>query len=87
VTTQEDVDAGRCVIIAPIGFLEHAIEENVYAGTAMARRAAYMYGAALPRGPRGSIGAGLGQTTSTGTPTLIVPTLDVTSTRPKRLTG
>jgi alkyl sulfatase BDS1-like metallo-beta-lactamase superfamily hydrolase len=80
VTTQEDVDAGRCVIIAPAGFLEHAIAENVYAGTAMGRRAAYMYGAALPRGPRGSIGAGLGQTTSTGTPTLIVPTIDITST-------
>ncbi len=80
VTSQEDVDAGRCPIIAPIGFLEHAIEENVYAGTAMARRAAYMYGAALPVGPRGAIGAGLGQTTSTGTVTLIVPTVDITET-------
>ncbi len=80
VTSQEDVDAGRCPIIAPIGFLEHAIEENVYAGTAMARRAAYMYGAALPVGPRGAIGAGLGQTTSTGTATLIVPTVDISET-------
>ena len=80
VTTQEEVEAGRCPIIAPIGFLEHAIEENVYAGTAMARRAAYMYGAALPVGPRGAIGAGLGQTTSTGEATLIVPTVDITST-------
>jgi alkyl sulfatase BDS1-like metallo-beta-lactamase superfamily hydrolase len=80
VTTQEDVDAGRCPVIAPAGFLEHAIEENVYAGTAMGRRAAYMYGAALPRGPRGGLGAGLGQTTSVGTATLIVPTMDVTRT-------
>ena len=53
VTSQEEVDAGRCPIIAPVGFLEHAIEENVYAGTAMARRAAYMYGAALPAGRAG----------------------------------
>lgn len=80
VTTQEDVDAGRCPVVAPVGFVEHAVAENVYAGTAMGRRAAYMYGAALPRGPRGSIGAGLGPTTSTGTPTLVNPTLDVDHT-------
>jgi alkyl sulfatase BDS1-like metallo-beta-lactamase superfamily hydrolase len=80
VTTQEDVDAGRCPVLAPTGFVEHAVAENVYAGTAMGRRAAYMYGAALPRGPRGSIGAGLGPTTSTGTPTLINPTLDIDHT-------
>ncbi|QKT11938.1 alkyl/aryl-sulfatase [Rhodococcus sp. W8901] len=80
VTTEEDVAAGRCAIIAPVGFVEHAVEENVFAGTAMARRAAYMYGAALPRGPHGAVGAGLGQTTPTGTPTLITPTLDVTAT-------
>ncbi|MDI9918672.1 alkyl sulfatase dimerization domain-containing protein [Rhodococcus sp. IEGM 1379] len=80
VTTAEDVATGRCVVLAPNGFVEHAVEENVYAGTAMARRAAYMYGAALPRGPRGAVGAGLGQTTSTGTPTLIAPTLSISTT-------
>ncbi|MEU5406033.1 alkyl/aryl-sulfatase [Nocardia asteroides] len=80
VTTEDDVAAGRCPIIAPAGFTEHAVEENVYAGTAMARRAAYMYGAALPRGPLGSVGAGLGPTTSTGTPTLIAPTVRVDHT-------
>lgn len=51
VTTQADVDAGRVVVIAPEHFTTHAVQENVYAGTAMARRAAYMYGAALARGP------------------------------------
>ncbi|MXP23654.1 MBL fold metallo-hydrolase [Gordonia sp. HNM0687] len=80
VTTQEAVDAGECVIVAPVGMVEHAVAENVYAGTAMGRRAAYMYGAALPRGPRGAVGAGLGQSTSTGTATLILPTLNITST-------
>jgi alkyl sulfatase BDS1-like metallo-beta-lactamase superfamily hydrolase len=39
-----------------------------------------MYGAALPRGPLGAVGAGLGPTTSTGMPTLINPTLDVDHT-------
>lgn len=80
VTTEEDVNAGRVPVLAPEGFVEHAVSENVYAGTAMSRRAGYMYGAALPRGPQGAVGAGLGQTTSTGTVTLIPPTLDITST-------
>ncbi|TCJ93834.1 alkyl/aryl-sulfatase [Nocardia alba] len=80
VTTEEDVAAGRCPIIAPVGFTEHAVEENVYAGTAMARRAAYMYGAALPRGPKGAVGAGLGPTTSVGTPTLLSPTVYIDHT-------
>jgi len=80
VTSQDEVDAGRVPIIAPAGFLEHAISENVFAGTAMGRRAGYMYGAALSRSARGGVGAGLGQTTSTGTVTLIAPTVDVTTT-------
>ena len=80
VVSRQDVDAGLVPILAPQGFVEEAISENVYAGTAMARRAGYMYGAALPRGPRGQVGAGLGQTTSTGTFGLIPPTLDVTTT-------
>jgi linear primary-alkylsulfatase len=80
VITQQEVDARRVPVIAPEGFLEHAVSENVYAGTAMARRAGYMFGAALDRGPRGGVGAGLGQTTSTGTVTLIRPTVDITET-------
>ncbi|WP_430335380.1 alkyl/aryl-sulfatase [Rhodococcus sp. ACT016] len=80
VTDAESVTSGRCPVIAPTGLVEHAVAENVYAGTAMARRAAYMYGAALPRNPRGSVGSGLGQTTSTGTVTLIAPTVFVERT-------
>jgi linear primary-alkylsulfatase len=79
--SQEDADSGRVPVIAPVGFLEHAIAENVYAGIAMGRRAGYMYGAALPHDPCGGVGAGLGQTTSTGTVSLIVPTVDITHTR------
>lgn len=83
VTSQEDVDAGRVVVIAPEGFTEHAVQENVYAGTAMARRAGYMYGAALARGPQGQVGCGLGQTPSTGEVAIIVPTLDIRETGEK----
>jgi alkyl sulfatase BDS1-like metallo-beta-lactamase superfamily hydrolase len=83
VVSQEEVDAG-IPVIAPAGFLEHAIAENVYAGTAMSRRAGYMYGALLPRGPEGSIGAGLGQSTSGGTVSLVVPTDYVATTGEER---
>ncbi|MDX1889614.1 alkyl/aryl-sulfatase [Mycolicibacterium sp. 050158] len=80
VTSQADVDAGKVVVIAPEGFIDHAVQENVYAGTAMARRASYMYGTVLARGPQGQVGCGLGQTPSTGEVAVIVPTLDVTTT-------
>jgi alkyl sulfatase BDS1-like metallo-beta-lactamase superfamily hydrolase len=80
VTNQADVDAGKVVVLAPEGFTEHAVQENVYAGTAMTRRAAYMYGTVLARGPQGQVGCGLGQNTSVGEIALIVPTLDIRTT-------
>ncbi|MEZ5209489.1 alkyl/aryl-sulfatase [Gordonia sp. (in: high G+C Gram-positive bacteria)] len=80
VVTDADVAEGRVAVIAPAGFMEHAVAENVFAGTAMTRRAGYMYGAALSKDPAGQIGAGLGQTTSTGEVSLIPPTVDVTHT-------
>ncbi len=80
VTTQADVDAGRVPVLAPEGFIGHAVQENVYAGTAMTRRAAYMYGTALQRGTHGQVGCGLGQAPSTGEVAIIVPTIDITTT-------
>ncbi|MEV8019448.1 alkyl sulfatase dimerization domain-containing protein [Streptomyces sp. NPDC086554] len=67
-------------ILAPDGFMEHAVSENVYAGTAMQRRSGYMYGATLPKSPAGQIGCGLGQTVSVGSIGLIPPTKDITET-------
>jgi alkyl sulfatase BDS1-like metallo-beta-lactamase superfamily hydrolase len=80
VISEDDATSGRVPVIAPEGFMEHAVSENVFAGPAMGRRAAYMYGAALAKGPAGQIGSGLGQTTSLGEPTLIAPTIDITTT-------
>ncbi|MEV4352795.1 alkyl sulfatase dimerization domain-containing protein [Nonomuraea sp. NPDC049625] len=74
------VTGGGVPILAPEGFMEHAVSENVYAGPAMTRRAVYMYGPALPRSPEGQIGCGLGMTNSTGTVSLIPPTTDITRT-------
>ncbi|MBV9639835.1 MAG: MBL fold metallo-hydrolase [Mycobacteriaceae bacterium] len=80
VTTQADVDAGRVSVLAPEGFIEHAVQENVYAGTAMTRRATYMYGTLLARGPHGQVGSGLGQTPSTGEVAVITPTVIIRET-------
>lgn len=75
VISEEDVKAGRVQVIAPSGFMEEAISENVLAGTAMSRRAQYMYGALLPKSATGQVDAGLGKGLSRGTVTLIAPTL------------
>ena len=83
IVDEADVKSGKIKIIAPEGFTEHAISENVIAGNAMSRRAIYMYGALLPRNPEGGVNGGLGQTTSTGTATLIVPTDIITKTGEK----
>ncbi|MGW7273359.1 alkyl/aryl-sulfatase [Streptomyces sp. NPDC054864] len=72
--------AGEVPILAPEGFMEHAVSENVYAGTAMQRRSGYMYGALLPKSPAAQIGCGLGQSVSVGSIGLIPPTKDVTET-------
>ncbi|SOC88174.1 Alkyl sulfatase BDS1, metallo-beta-lactamase superfamily [Curtobacterium sp. 314Chir4.1] len=79
VTTKDDVASGNVQVIAPEGTVAEAVAENVYAGTAMGRRAGYMYGAALERGPAGMVGAGLGLTTSTGHAGIVAPTLEITT--------
>lgn len=80
VTSQADVDSGAVAVLAPEGLTAHAVQENVYAGPAMLRRATYMYGMLLERGPRGHVGCGLGQAGSTGEVALIVPTVDIRTT-------
>jgi alkyl sulfatase BDS1-like metallo-beta-lactamase superfamily hydrolase len=67
-------------ILAPEGFLEHAVSENVYAGTAMLRRGLYHTGLGLPVSATGTTGVGLGAGASTGTVGLLAPTRDVTHT-------
>ncbi len=80
VVSEEAVKAGRVPVWAPAGFLEHAVSENVLAGTAMARRAGYMFAPGLPRGPHGQVDAGIGKTISSGSITLIPPTHEVSLT-------
>ena len=79
VLSEADI-AGGARIIAPEGFLIEAVSENVLLGTVMNRRATYMYGALLPRGPRGHVDAGLGKAVSLGQPSLVAPTESISNT-------
>ncbi|CAM5680312.1 MULTISPECIES: alkyl/aryl-sulfatase [Streptomyces] len=71
---RDDEVPADLTVIAPDGFLEHAVSENVYAGPAMQRRAEYMYAAELDKSPYAQVGSGLGLTVSTGEVTLLPPT-------------
>ncbi len=74
VTSAAEVDRGEVRIIAPEGFLEEVVNENVIAGAAMARRAMYQFGLFLPSGPKGQVDNGLGKALPLSASGLIAPT-------------
>jgi alkyl sulfatase BDS1-like metallo-beta-lactamase superfamily hydrolase len=74
VVDEEDVRSGKVAIIAPRGFMDHAIAENIYAGSAMTRRASYQYGRMLPISPSGQIDSAIGKATASGVVGLLAPT-------------
>ena len=73
VVDEADVQSGKVPILAPRGFMEHAIAENIYAGNAMTRRASYQYGRVLPVSPFGQVDSAIGKATASGTLGLIAP--------------
>ncbi len=73
-----DAASGKIRVLAPAGFMAEAISENVIAGPAMLRRAEYMFGILLPRGPAGHVSSGLGTTRFAGTIGLIPPNDSIT---------
>jgi len=75
VASIEDVNSGKIQIIAPVGFMENAVAENVYAGNAMTRRMFYQYGVLLPRSPFGHVDQSIGKNTAAGNLGLIPPTV------------
>ena len=77
VVDEADVRSGKVKIIAPIGFMEHAVSENVYAGNAMTRRMFYQYGVLLPRSPFGHVDQSIGKNTAAGNLGLIPPTVTI----------
>jgi len=74
VVDEADVRSGRVQVIAPVGFMKHAVAENVYVGNAMVRRAFLQYGLLLPRGPFGHVDQAIGKASSAGNTGLIAPT-------------
>jgi len=78
VVDEADVISGKVKVIAPEGFLEAAVSENVMAGNAMTRRAMYQFGVLLVPDDQGTVGTGLGSGVSLGTITLIQPSVEIT---------
>jgi alkyl sulfatase BDS1-like metallo-beta-lactamase superfamily hydrolase len=74
VVDEVDVKSGKVPIIAPAGFMEYAIAENIYSGNAMTRRAFFQYGLLLPRSPFGHVDQSIGKNTAAGNTGLIEPT-------------
>ena len=77
VVDEADVISGKVKVIAPIGFMDHAVSENVYAGNAMTRRMFYQYGVLLPRSPFGHVDQSIGKNTAAGNLGLIPPNVIV----------
>jgi alkyl sulfatase BDS1-like metallo-beta-lactamase superfamily hydrolase len=75
VVDEADVRSGKVKIIAPVGFMDHAVAENVYAGNAMSRRLFYQYGVLLPASPFGHADQSIGKNTAAGNLGLIPPTV------------
>lgn len=74
IVTDEQVARGEVRIVAPAGFVEETVSENVLAGPAMARRSLYQFGQQLPISPLGTVDTGLGKAVVGGTISLIAPT-------------
>jgi alkyl sulfatase BDS1-like metallo-beta-lactamase superfamily hydrolase len=74
VVSQEDVKSGKVPVVAPKGFLEEAVSENLYAGNAMGRRKHYTYGDDLPASPFGHVDCAIGKNTAKGRMGLLPPT-------------
>lgn len=73
-THLKESEKSQLKIIAPEGFTQEATSENIIAGTAMSRRAMFMYGKQLARNQRGHIGTGLGKGPAFGSFGFIEPT-------------
>ena len=84
VLTSEGVQAENMRVIAPEGFMEEATSENVIAGTAMSRRAMFMYGKQLARSERGHVDSGLGISPAFGSFGLLEPT-EIINRTPQKL--
>ncbi|WP_394229667.1 alkyl/aryl-sulfatase [Shewanella colwelliana] len=77
VIDEADVKSGKVKVIAPEGFMHHAVAENVMAGNAMTRRMFFQYGVLLPRSPYGHVDQSIGKNTAAGNLGLIAPNVTI----------
>ncbi|MBU3915891.1 MBL fold metallo-hydrolase, partial [bacterium] len=84
IISAEEAKRQNIRLIAPIGFIEEAVSENIIAGTGMIRRALYMYGSRLPRTERGHVGTGLGKEPAMGLVSILEPNEIITKTPEKK---
>ncbi len=80
IISQQEIEQGNIPVIAPAGFMEEATSENIIAGTAMSRRAVYMYGKNLARDEFGHVDSGLGKSPAFGEFSIIEPNQLVSET-------
>lgn len=73
VMDEADAASGKVMVIAPEGFLEAAISENVFAGNAMSRRVQWQYAVLLQRNPHGHVDQAIGKNVANGNTGLIAP--------------
>jgi alkyl sulfatase BDS1-like metallo-beta-lactamase superfamily hydrolase len=73
VVDEADVTGGKVMLIAPSGFMNAAISENVFAGNAMSRRLQWQYAVLLQRGPFGHVDQAIGKNVANGNSGLIAP--------------
>lgn len=80
ILTEEQIKNEDILLIAPENYEEYVVSENVYAGTAMGRRASYQYGSILEKSEKGALSIGIGMGQSNGTIRYISPNTDITQT-------
>ena len=77
VISEEEIEARGVPVLAPVGFTESAVAENLIAGNQMSRRAVLMFGRTIGRSATGNVGTGLGPALPQGTTTLVLPTEEI----------
>ena len=80
---EDQLASGKIPVITPVGFTEHSVKENVYAGKGMGRRSNYQYGILLTPGVTGKLAQGIGMGQSTGTVSFLTPSYEITQSGEK----
>lgn len=81
---EAEIAARTVPVLAPTGFSDNAVAENLLAGTHMSRRATLMFGQIIPASPTAHIGSGLGPGVPRGTVSLILPTEEISGRGTRR---